>query len=364
MASSIAVWIADTNAPAKAHIKDRIEELHFNFWLLNQETTKEISYLDIGVKFPELSTEEAIKIYFPFQVDKDNYIPVLGKKVADDVTLLEGIFNTKVTSISLKNTYQNKIELDNGKKLTFHTFLDLKETSKQPYGVDYYHIKTGTILKFDHKLFTGFEGKENLSHETDSGTVENFYFRFRIKLQGSSKNAFFHRYKPAGNILLNLFQTTEIIDFRLNETRNLHSALHPELSFDSNISKIHFFLIREADSSFQQAHTNFTRCRLLENDLWEDYLNIEGTPDFKTPERMIIYHWKAGETSKGKQENGGAGIDHFTAFAKFLRVSGNFKTVLLVILTAVLLSVIGNVVSNYALEFLAWLLKRLLNAPS
>jgi hypothetical protein len=134
--------------------------------------------------------------------------------------------------------------------------------------------------------------------------------------------------------------STELIDFRVNEPRNLPGQICTKLNNELPISGINFFLIRDANTEYKMSHKEFQRCRLLERDLWAPYLvtaNDNKSPE--TPEQMLIYHWK--DIKEGRM------IEHFSAYAKFsMRAVSTWKIIGLVS-TILFLGGPGSYISSY-----------------
>ncbi|KSC59640.1 hypothetical protein AO887_09010 [Pseudomonas aeruginosa] len=227
-------------------------------------------------------------------------------------------------------------------KLRFHSQIELG-----PYGegVTLSQLTTGasgTTLSFPIKLFK----RENEAFLDDLP----HYFRFRIKMSAEDKSIISQTHKSKDSWLLSHFDSTEIVDFRVNEIRNLPAQIRSKLEYDSYIASVHFFLIRETNSEHKLSHTEFKRCRVLEKDLWENYLKEDGG-QIELPDQMLIYHWR--EQAKRSQE--GELVEHlenFSAFAKFSKTVVSNFTIIIFILFIILTGALSGVIGNYAFTYL------------
>ncbi|MGG5283499.1 hypothetical protein ACQZ2G_05745 [Pseudomonas viridiflava] len=328
----------DTPFASKAEV-----ELHFNYWSLSASSPTVIDYLDVGVKFSGMESFEAIKIFFPFNVTEQNYVASLGRTVCNTPTLISAIFNTRVKEMKHDGERMDiTFRHEKDSKLRFHSQIALSEHGD---GVTLNQLSggaSGTILSFPLKLFKREkeERLDDLPH----------YFRFRIKLSSEDKSVISQTYSAKDSWLLSHFDSTEIVDFRVNEIRNLPAQIRSKLEYDSYISAVHFFLIRETNSEHKLSHTEFKRCRVLEKDLWETYLKEEDK-QMKLPDQMLIYHWR----EQAKREKDGKLIEHlenFSAFAKFSKTVVSNLTILIFILSLIFIGALSGVTGNYAYAYL------------
>ena len=331
MARSLAFWFDEENHQSMA-------QLHFNYWVLKSD---KIKYLDIGVKFKfePKPIFNSINFYLPFDKDAIEYVSGLGETVCSNDELLTGIFNTQVKGkASIGNKGAHKMELGEA-ELIFFTNLE-EETAESQGGVvlekqnDTNGDGKGFTLSFPAQLF---ELPQNI--ETALGCEG--YFRFRIVIKASETQESISRVSASkGAKLLGHLETTELVDFRVNEVRNLPKKVKQYLPNEPVIKAVHFFLIRDAKSEYKIAHQDFSRCRLLENDLWQSYLACGDSVGLKLPENMLIYHWKEIATENKK-------IEHFSAFAKFTQWLPSIKTQLIVIGWVILFGAFGSLLAGF-----------------
>jgi len=351
MAKSLAFWLEGINTDS--HEID----LHVNYWLLHQNTDDELSYLDIGVKFFGLDgasdQDGAINVYFPFKITKDNYHPGLGELVCSRTDLIQTIFNARHKSTCNSSNTSVDIEFENNRKEKdiLRVFTQIS-CSPENGGVRIVDTDEGSTLLFPLALF-------RVTKKTDSPALEQTshdqalpgYIRFRIKLGAQETKVLSQSYKHSDSFILSRLESTEIVDFRLNEVRDLPGIVQSKNLIGAGIKNIHFFLIREVDSEYKQAHANFHRCRLLEKELWNEYLSLE-PKDKMAPKQMLIYHWK--EPGKVDKESPGktqASIEKFTAFAKFSKITVTYKNLCLFLLFALAIGAVSGAIGNALFNF-------------
>ncbi|SFM58739.1 hypothetical protein [Nitrosomonas communis] len=333
MARSLAFWL-ENFCPTDNENEKTEAELHFNYWSLKEE---KINYLDIGVRLSKIGQFDSINFYLPFDFNSLKYEPELGKTVCTSDGLISAIFNCPESNIkpNRENGFYD-IDFSLSKKeqpIRFFTRL-LAENDNSPGGVKITpqdEKDKGCILKFPRNLFVFDDNRDG-------------YFRFRIGLSNEDEKSITTIDKPNWSIVTNHFVESEIIDFRVNESRNLPDKVKIFLTDKRYLKKIHFFLIRDMYSEYKMSHAAYFRCRILESDLWGKYLFINGNEQTQKQKQkqkqkqMLIYHWK-GQNNEG--------IDHFSAFAKFSGRKIHFKQITLVLLFILVLGVLSGLLSNY-----------------
>lgn len=316
-AKSLAFWLEGSKN------ENTSIELHFNFWRLNMGSKKEINYLDVGVKFKYLENIESINIFFPFTITKNNYIHSLGSTLSKNRELIEAIFNARIDSESKITDNVLDINFVKNKADRLRLFSQIEIDENGSNGVKIIpQDNDGSILSFPKNLI---KKPTTYKDEATENEGEVFgYFRFRIDLNPDDKESISQLYVPkdAKLKLLSRIESIEIVDFRINEVRNLPQKIVSCLSNDSCITSVHFFLIRETNFEHKLSHSEFKRCRLLEKGVWDSYLNAKSS--ISIPDQMLIYHWNEQLPKKdGKLQY----LDNFSAFAKFSTITVTWKTV-------------------------------------
>lgn len=332
MARSLAFWLVN---PTPIDKKDTDVELHFNYWSLKSGT---VNYLDIGVRLSSVGNFESIRFYLPFDGKNIKYCSELGKKVCSDNELIPAVFNAAVSKIEPDEHFGlNDITFekpDTNSPIRFFTNILVESQSSQG-GVKIIAENAegynGVIIEFPKTLF-------KFCVDMDS------YFRFRIDLSKKDIESLSRIYDPRWSLITNYFESSEIVDFRVNEARNLPTKIRRELVGNSHIKKVHFFLIRDAKAEYRMSHDVYHRCRILEANIWDRYLGVDVNDSVDS--QMLIYHWKSGAV-KGEEQY----IDHFSAFAKFTRRSLKLFDGLLVAVLITFLGVASSSLTNYIWSF-------------
>lgn len=296
MARSLAFWIEKEKGNDVSMLK---AELHFNYWFLPEQ---KVNFLDIGVRLGMESGDfSKICFYFPFNLKGFVFDTTLSEIMLEKVDLISAVFNSSIEGSSPKQDYTDYNLSDGTNSSAIRFFKKLSKNTPNShhsgYVLENYEADgdVGCTLSFPKEMF-------------DVSVTHDNYFRFRLKLQSSDIISKVNR--STGNYITTDFDEHELVDFRVNESRNLPDGISKKIIQCSYLKKVHFFLIRDAYSDYKGAHSAYERCRLLEDDLWKDYLSpIELTGNAQ----MLIYHWKASAKEPDK------GIDHFASFAKFTK---------------------------------------------
>lgn len=386
MAQSLAFWFDHK----KEDIKLPFVDLHFNYWSL--PNTK-YDYLDIGVKLTEPEQEndgnntlpsdefDSLNFYLPFSKDEIEYHYELGELVCREDELIPAIFNGELLSKDVYQTGQYELEISNFlRPLRVITQIqEDQEGSFQGVKVSNLHneLHKGVQLSFPVGLFALTNRKKTEpARNNESTTNPDRYIRFRIVIKQGKGNPLSSKESRQGAWLTGNFERDEIVDFRVNESRNLPGTVRTQLFENSNIKQVHFFLIRDSSTDLKISHTSYKRCRILENGLWNSYLKISssnGTPfpgdketlrffikwmrrklNFKNSkpakisenDRTLIYHWSE-KVKDRKLES----LDHFAAFSKFTSTRTGLlhlaRFAIVVFLIGILASYCSNLIPRY-----------------
>ncbi|MFH4813572.1 hypothetical protein [Vibrio alginolyticus] len=361
MASSLAFWFGTKNEHDDTYLNNIDTELHFNYWSLKSIQT---SYLDVGVRLTSrqnalFKNVDNVKIFLPFKRNEIDFDLNLGELVCDDKTLLAAIFNSHILSTrSEDGSGVLNVTLPDGEVFDFYTHIEEKCDDGMP-GVDIRPFndtkQPGTILTIPTALITrkratcepkkeksfANQFKSSLSRTPDSSEKAISYFRFRVKLN-RRENSISTIFRPKASYITSQFEETQIVDFRVNEARILPLKIREQIQEARRLTKIHFFLIREASAEYKAAHSEFKRCRILESEIWDKYLGHKNDTE-KQP--MLIYHWtKEGKYNKDAKKIDS--IDHFAAFSKFSSTSVTDKKIVTMFLILITFGVISGIIAN------------------
>ena len=286
-------------------------DLHFNFWKIPNGTSKSHKFLDIGIKVSNTKNIESLKIYFPVKIEKKDFKDIVEKFI-HKVDLVSAIFNEnyKVISTASSKSY----EIRNTKN---EFVFNIYKTSINDLIFEQKH--SGTIINI------------NIPKEEKTN-----YFRFRIK--GDFINSLCTISKPTNSILESAFSEIEMIDFRINEIRDLNHDLLEEIKVERllKIQKQHFFFICSKDEELIGNHQPFLSCRNLENYKWDDYVGIKNINN----QIYLAYHWK--ETN----------IESVSTLIKTKYEKNNWKTIAKYAIFALIIAVTVELFSNWLYDLL------------
>lgn len=338
MGYSLGFWLEDDN---RANINDSEPknkvELHINYWSL--ETKQACNYLDIGLKL-ELVNEESFKsinFYFPFKMGKEAYMGNLGNVICSTDDLIELIFNERLKS-SFEGVNFKDINFDSkdSEILRLYKELDIgNESTNVKFIQDEENGSTRINIPMDIL---------DISKVNDKRVYH--YFRFRLKLTPEHVKILSQNYEPQDRLVVSKFEKIEVIDFRLNELRDLPASVSNCLNKNFILEQIHFFLIRDIHDELKLSHAKYKRCRLLEKEVWNPYLKFKSEQAI-LPSQMLIYHF---EKSNKVLNQGTNHIDRFNAFAKFVRVKVTFPNILVFILSVIMLGAMGSLLATVFIE--------------
>lgn len=321
MTQSLAFWVENSSENTSNNVD---LELHFNYWHLPDD---KINYLDIGILLSGKDKYfDSINVYLPFKYNIKSYIPILGDKVIESEKLISAIFNNDVSSIKPIRECSAKYivfsEQKDSEGIVFFTNLS-HGTSENRVLIEEHSEdeEVGIIIKFSNKIF-------NCSKEYKE---RNWYLRFRYVLEKEDIDNISREYKSKDSLITYYFEKSEVVDFRVNESRNLPKTIREKVAICRNIYKVHFLLIRNESSEFKIGHTTYDRCRILEDKLWDTYLCDNKDTQVKT--KMLIYHWK---TKSDKN------IEYFSAFARFITRKVGLKEIIFVISGIIILGTISS----------------------
>lgn len=257
---SIAIWYTpiDSNNITLTDV-----ELHFNFWKIPNGTKNHHKFLDIGIKLDNTENIKALNIYFPKEITSSDFEDIVSKFI-DKADLVSAIFNENYKVIS-DGTIKSYEITDSKNNFVFTIY----KTSVSD--LEYQRANNGTIVSI-----------KVLKQSKKS------YYRFRLK--GSYIESLSTISKPTNAILESAFSEIEMIDFRVNEIRDLNQDLLETIRGEVflKIRKQHFFFICSNEEEVIGNHQPFISCRNLENYRWNNYVDLPN----KENNVFLAYHWK------------------------------------------------------------------------
>ena len=256
----------------------------------------------------------------------------LGEIITKNDDLMELIFNERLVGTKEGKNFKDIEFGGSSEKLRFYGSLDLT-TDKSSVYWESIDGEDGTILSFSSAIF----------HESNDSSEANskHYFRFRIRLNKRNINVLSQDYIAQDRLVVSKLEKIEIIDFRLNELRDLPAHIGNKLNHAPLFKCIDFFLIRDINDEFCLAHDKYKRCRLLEKTSWSNYL-IFKQQKLTLPRQMLIYHF---QQKKDKP------TERYNAFAKFVRVQISFLTIILFITYLIVFGIWSSLIASFVIEY-------------
>lgn len=303
----IGIWLSNPQNQQQGKL-----ECHFNLWMLNRighKPNEKLDYfLDIGIKLIQQDGSTQVNIFIPDQIDESN-IQDLGTILKDNTELVSAVFNEDYGVLTHAKEKTIEVQQADTTPLFDIYMLDFENdvSIKSQFGGSIISIRIPEHLK-------------NKIH----------YYRIRLKCAFVDKIGYIYT-PPASAILEGAFFQTELIDFRVNEKRNLPSSLLETIRQNGDVSftKTHFFLMREASDDFIFSHRP-PGGRQLEKDIWKTYVG----KDYSF-EQITAYHWKEADPH-----------DSFSVFAKFRSFHSGLRTVLIAVGVVILIGAVGGFIAN------------------
>ncbi len=339
MGYSLGFWLEDDNRTSTVESEDKNKvELHINYWSL--EAKQACNYLDIGLRIELLKEEsfKSINFYLPFKMSKENYMGNLGSVICSTDDLIELIFNERLKS-SFEGVNYKDINFDGKDNETLRVYKQL-EIGDDDSNLKFIVNEENNSLRIQIPKSILCLNPINLPNNKQKKIYH--YLRFRLKLTSEHVKVLSQNYEPQDRLVVSKFEKTEIIDFRLNELRDLPAVVCNCLNKNFVLEQIHFFLIRDIHDELKLSHAKYKRCRLLEKEVWNPYLKFKDEHAI-LPEQMLIYHFQK-NTDELKH------IDRFNAFAKFVRVKVTLVSIFLFIFSVIMLGAFGSLLATVFVE--------------
>lgn len=358
---SIALWCDVDRDDVLTSLKDNML-LHVNYWHFpsdhenavvkkesksSSEPEEVPDILDIGLMVPRSDGLKKISIYLPFIITLDEIEDI--SPLLKESNVAGAIFNEAVTSLG-------EIELDNFRlTLGGNDFCRIRP----------FHNEEGKLEDDSLKLTkVGEKGVILSITENSSKTIfypqDNqiqTYFRLRVSLGGGNKKTFVKSIKPHDSKLNSGYDTTEFIDFRINESRLLPKIiLEPMISQQSKTfipaSRIDFLLAVNLEADITGARKEFHKSRFLEPTTWKHYFKGKSNHISKhLKEGMLVYHWKKIRSDETKNKEN---LDDFIAFVRLkIRISNN-KTKKEFVKAAFYIGLLGSLVGSVIFSTILW----------
>lgn len=308
--------------------------LHVNFWSLedikvkdclnNKKKTKENiknPCLDIGLKIKGYAKLDYVTFYCPFSLDA---VSDLSKKL-ETKNNANIIFNSDC-EIETKDSYTIVNISEHEETLLI---FPLEQVIKNVYQVEKEESR-GTQITFQfQKFYTYVKEVEKLKD------LDTIYIRFRIESTALKKYFYFDS-EPLNKSFESAFSGTRIIDFKVNEKRNIDEKIRAEIIVNKQewviFHDVHFLVMVPSSYDLVSFYKETMTCRELEEDLWDDYLGAH--IDF-TSGHVLAYHWK-------EKASSGKGCEAFACLVKVNYSRAKKETIFLYALSVVALGVLSS----------------------
>ena len=299
----VAIWCSSKNKESAFHCL----EVHFNLWKLGKRKSANC-FLDIGLMIQDATKISHVDIFIPQ--------PIVISDIEDlGITLRR---NTDLVSTLFNEDY--RISLGAQEKI-----VEVLNVDRTP--IFYIYVLD---LNSDVSVENAFGGSIIKIRIPQELADKKHYYRIRLK--SSYVDSISHIYTPPNSWLESAFSQTELVDFRINEKRNLNSSLLERIHSEGEVrfSKTHLFLMREASDDYVYSHKPPDGSRQLEAALWKSY--VGGSHPF---DKMIAYHWK--ETDMHYS---------FSAFVKFKYIRCTRLTIAIFIAIIIVLGFVSALAAN------------------
>lgn len=259
-------------------------ELHVNYWKVPKKGGEYNRFLDFGIMINQVAHEvDSIFFYFPFIVQETD-IEDLGNKLKDS-NLLCTLFNMDMQVQNISESPCYSLVTPKQKDTDRHSFW-LYELGPNNFHVDKLKIG-GTLLRITLKAQP--KKSNQIKKESADSFNRNLYFRFRIK--NLPQESIFSEEPISNDFIQSAFSRTEMMDFRINEIREMDKKVYEDITEDRiflSFNKFHFYFIGSSEDEKIEGSTNYKDCRLIDPKRWQSYMNGFSNDS----KRCIAYHWK------------------------------------------------------------------------
>jgi hypothetical protein len=228
-------------------------ELHLNLWEQDQSIA-----LDIGVMVGAGHDAKTLEVFFPWALGPDNLVDLYDRIAPAEA--ISAIFNES-WSVTATGRERASLVQDPEKLVEDFVVIALDGAVESRQGGSRWHfvsIDLGTLRD---------------AAAAASGGVRRIYFRFRARNVPKSFYCVGIDRKKQDRFVVSSWQSTEIIDLRVNVRRGAPNSLEREVGGRyAEFSKVHLFLMRPRDHDLTFHDPLFKSCRSLEDEaFWAGY---------------------------------------------------------------------------------------------
>lgn len=331
--------------------KHPLFDLHANFWSENikvkDSSGPHVPYLDIGIRIRDWENINKIAFCCPFILKKEDITDLTSKLKVQEIDEL--IFNdtcqlitgSDYTTITIGNTEQSILLLcpisfndgDNGIKKNVklgNSYLNSSEEKESFIEIDLSNIAKKYLGERDET--------------TNNPNFNSIYFRFRIASHELENNIYFDS-TPVNKSIESAFTNTRIIDFKINEERNLGHFTKNNITIGelhlAEFNAVHFLVMVPSHYDVQFLPNSDLSCRELEQRRWDDYFGKKIDTDH---DHVLAYHCK--KKVKTNQENNRKNFIEFSSLIKIKSYETNIKIIVSYMLIVIALGMLGSSLVN------------------
>jgi hypothetical protein len=258
-----------------------------------------------------------IFVFFPNLISKERPLQDLSEKFKNS-SLATGVFNEPLVSIDK----MDHVQLQSAEKAA--NFVAVHKLIKGEFDLEM--EDDGVVLELNETFV-----KRARSRAPS-------YVRFRVSL--SERNPYYRDKLPFDAKVLSGFDQFGIIDFRVNDARNLPDYISRRMVDTGNtvfeFERIDFLVAIGVQAEVLDGHQRFHKCRLLEQEIWGGYSDSQNSGGIEG--EMVVYHWREVSGENRPQ------IKDFVAFVKFRFRRSNWVTLLMFSGITLMLGTLGSFV--------------------
>lgn len=274
---SFGLWYKDTGN----YEESPSFSVHINFWSESVNNDKDSPDLDVGLKVCNFSNIDEVRFHCPFNIEDNeitDLVPVLSKIENANI-----VFNAD-GSINSKESYSVYTFEKDGCREDLLLF-PLNQDLENIYYLEKDDNKTDIVFNFS--IFNKY-----LKQKREFAKINQVYIRLRITSTELKDNIYFDC-EPSNKSFESAFSGTRILDFKINEKRNLGTKTIKKIDVNKylfpQIENVHLLVMEPSSYDVESFSNRQMTCRELEGNLWNEYY---GKKINYSKGRILAYHWK------------------------------------------------------------------------
>ena len=268
-------------------------EAHVNIWKVYVGTirTRISFFYDFGLKVSQKVGN--IRLFIPFEIEENGKDFDLVRLLKNDNKLLCTVFNMDLKSdTSPKNAFSRVTSTEK----------DEEKFCLYQLGSNNFSVETVKIADRCRSKIIGSLLTITLRNKPDENVCNSntrLYIRFRLQAK-NVKDAVISDH-ISNDLLQDAFSEIDMIDFRMNEHRSVHIEAIDKMKEEGydyfEFDKVHLFFMAETKEIVQNGSSLKSDRRLLEKELWKDYI-----PKGAKNSYYIAHHWKKDISKAGDKK--------------------------------------------------------------